>query len=56
MQSIDVVKTVTALREDRGGLIETVEEYYYVYKVMSYYAQHIYTMPGLLEFTILENQ
>ena len=42
VQTIDLPKTLASLREDRGGLIETAEEYRYVYKAASFYARNIH--------------
>ena len=32
-QKVDVVDTVTTVREDRGGMISTKEQYAFVYQV-----------------------
>ena len=42
-RSVDILRTVSVLRQDRGGLIQTREQYHFLYKTLCAYARHIDT-------------
>ena len=45
-RSVDILRTVSVLRQDRGGLIQTREQYHFLYKTLCAYARYIDTRGG----------
>ena len=35
-REVDILKIVSMLRQDRGGMVQTVSQYHFVYKVLLY--------------------
>eukprot|EP00053_Salpingoeca_punica_P018876 m.187562 g.187562 ORF g.187562 m.187562 type:complete len:808 (+) comp17524_c0_seq1:80-2503(+) len=42
--AVDVVAAVAMVREDRGGCVETLEQYHFIHKAMSVYSQSVTTV------------
>ena len=40
-KQVDIVRIVSDLRQDRGGMVQNDEQYHFVYRTLSDYARRI---------------